>query len=67
MFNFKLVTFEINSRLCNWHSLISQGWSLTPTADKVKKKWLSSDKFGTTKPLHKKSMIAFERENSAWR
>ena len=37
MFNFKLVTLEINSRLCSWHNLISQEWSLTPTADKVKK------------------------------
>ena len=67
MFNFKLVTLEINSRLCSWHYLISQEWSLTPTADKVKKSDYNLRNLEQTKPLHKKSIIAFERENSAWR
>ena len=67
MFNFKLVTLEINSRLCSWHYLISQEWSLTPTADKVKKSDYHQRNLEQTKPLHKKSMIAFERENSVWR
>ena len=67
MFNFELVTLEINSRLCSWHYLISQEWSLTPTADIVKKSDYHLRNLEQTKPLHKKSMIAFERENSAWR